>query len=352
MRWRSRRGERLWAATSARSRVLLAIGIFAAFSTLGILLDVPRGAHAPLPALALYCALCGVTAVAYAFVVVWDLRLLPVAIALLLSCSLVGNWINGRAVALSPQAQHARLVADAVVSFALVVFGYVFLIRFIHATARGHATLRTEADLARGIHEALVPTLSGRSSCAEYYGSSNPSGTIGGDLVDVVEGPDGTVLYVVDVSGHGVRAGVLMAMLKSTARTALAEGAWAQAASRSGSTRPAGTRRCRSRLLRAISSSSLLTGSARCSVRAGEISALQGFTMPRSPMALARRARSPSGSPPSRPASGGSSTTRPCFRSASCPPPRRWRTDWLNGQERGSGIDVPLASLGSSIPSL
>jgi hypothetical protein len=42
------------------------------------------------------------------------------------------------------------------------------------------------------IHDALVPTVSGRSGNAEYYGRSQASGAMGGDLVDVFEG--GTTL--------------------------------------------------------------------------------------------------------------------------------------------------------------
>lgn len=97
--------------------------------------------------------------------------------------------------------------------------------RSIHGLARGHSVLHTEVQLARGIHDALSPPVHGRTGRIEYYGRSRPSGTIGGDLVDVVERADGIVLYVVDVSGHGIQAAVLMAMLKSTARTALAGGA-------------------------------------------------------------------------------------------------------------------------------
>jgi hypothetical protein len=227
MRWRSRRGERLWAASSPQGRVLFALGVFAVFAALGVLLDVPRATHAPLPVLALYALLMGAMAVGYAFALIWDTRLLPVAVGLFVLTNLVGNWasVPGRSVALAPAAQQARLRFDSVAAFAFVVGGYILLIRFIHSMARGHARLHTEVELARGIHDALVPAVSGRTSHAEYYGRSQPSGTIGGDLVDAIEGPHGTALYVVDVAGHGVRAGVLMAMLKSAARTALAEGA-------------------------------------------------------------------------------------------------------------------------------
>ena len=226
MRWQTRRGERFWGATSARTRLLFALGVFFVFSTFGVLLDVPRRMHAPLPYLALYAALMGVMAVCYAFALMWDLRLLPVGIGMLFVMALVGERANapGRAVVLPPEAQHQRLLLDTILSFELVALGYVFMIRFIHSMARGHARLQTEVDLARGIHDALVPPVSGRSAGAEYYGRSQPSGTIGGDLVDVIAGPHGTALYVVDVAGHGVRAGVLMAMLKSAARTVFAEG--------------------------------------------------------------------------------------------------------------------------------
>ena len=207
--------------------MLFALGVFCVFATLGVLLDMPRPAHAPLFYLAAYASLMGAMAVCYAFTAFWDLRLLPVAVGLLFLREMVGDWANapGTAVVLSPPAQHQRLTTDTWVAFVLLVLGYVFLVRFIHTIARGHARLQTEVDLARGIHEALVPDVSGRSASAEYYGRSQPSGTIGGDLVDAVDGPHGTALYVIDVSGHGVRAGVLMAMIKSAARTALAEGA-------------------------------------------------------------------------------------------------------------------------------
>ena len=105
------------------------------------------------------------------------------------------------------------------------MLGYILFIRFIHRVARGHAELQTEVTLARRIHDALVPVVSGRSARADYYGRSLASGAIGGDLVDVVERADGTTFYVADVSGHGVGAGVLMAMLRSAAHAALADGA-------------------------------------------------------------------------------------------------------------------------------
>jgi stage II sporulation SpoE-like protein len=227
MRWQTKRGARLWMATTARSRAMLYGALFFTASTAGVLSDVPRTTHTPLWSFALYVVLSGTIGVAYAFASLWDLRLMPLVVGLNVALSTFGYWATGgdRVTALAPAEQHARLVLDAIASFVCVVLGYAFFVRFIHVMARANFGLQTEMALARGIHESLVPTVCGQTDHADYYGRSQASGAMGGDLVDVFEGADGTTFYLVDVSGHGVGAAVLMAMLKSVARAALAGGA-------------------------------------------------------------------------------------------------------------------------------
>ena len=53
----------------------------------------------------------------------------------------------------------------------------------------------------------------------EIFGASVPSGDVGGDLVDVVESAGEWIAYIADISGHGVAAGVLMAMFKTSIRS-------------------------------------------------------------------------------------------------------------------------------------
>lgn len=79
----------------------------------------------------------------------------------------------------------------------------------------------TEIALARDIHGRLVPPIAGRIGRFEFRGVSVPSGEVGGDLVDLVRDNDRWIGYVADVSGHGVGAGLLMAMAKSAARMKL-----------------------------------------------------------------------------------------------------------------------------------
>jgi sigma-B regulation protein RsbU (phosphoserine phosphatase) len=85
--------------------------------------------------------------------------------------------------------------------------------------------LRTEVNLARQIHEVLVPPVHAEYGGVEIYGRSIASSEVGGDLLDVFEGDNGVVVTVADVSGHGVAAGTMMAMMKSAARVKLMDGA-------------------------------------------------------------------------------------------------------------------------------
>ena len=81
--------------------------------------------------------------------------------------------------------------------------------------------VQTEMRLAGEIHQALVPAIDHRIGDFEFYGVSRPSGTVGGDLVDLLAHRGRWLAYVVDVSGHGVSAGVLMAMIKSSIHSTL-----------------------------------------------------------------------------------------------------------------------------------
>jgi serine phosphatase RsbU (regulator of sigma subunit) len=84
--------------------------------------------------------------------------------------------------------------------------------------------VRNELELAHSIQKTLVPPISVTTPRFEIYGVSEPSEKVGGDLVDAVELPSGdTVAYLADIAGHGLQAGILMGMLKTSARTALGD---------------------------------------------------------------------------------------------------------------------------------
>src|SRR5436309_16101443 len=65
------------------------------------------------------------------------------------------------------------------------------------------------------IQNTLAPPIRYRGARAEAYGQSIPKDDVGGDLADRVEDGQDVTAYVADVSGHGLRAGVLMGMIKT-----------------------------------------------------------------------------------------------------------------------------------------
>ena len=83
------------------------------------------------------------------------------------------------------------------------------------------SALEAEMTLARDIHATLVPPVNRTAPHLELFGKSLPSSAMGGDLLDVVESDGKTGVFVADVSGHGVKAGVVMGMVKSAVRTQL-----------------------------------------------------------------------------------------------------------------------------------
>jgi serine phosphatase RsbU (regulator of sigma subunit) len=71
------------------------------------------------------------------------------------------------------------------------------------------------------IPNTLVPRITYAGVRLEAYGQSVPKEEMGGDLADlVIDGRD-VIAYVADVSGHGLRAGVLMGMIKTAMRYGL-----------------------------------------------------------------------------------------------------------------------------------
>jgi serine phosphatase RsbU (regulator of sigma subunit) len=82
-----------------------------------------------------------------------------------------------------------------------------------------------EMDKARRIHLGLLPpesaTIPGLSMAARY----SPADSVGGDYYDMLEYQDGRwLILIADVSGHGVSAALVTAMIKALSRQAVAQG--------------------------------------------------------------------------------------------------------------------------------
>lgn len=194
------------------ARLQFFAAVFFVFAPLALLWELGSGARQSWAQILPWVLFSGATAVGWALAFLRNTRFLfvviPVSFALPM---LVGNDYWARTFT-----PHHLLVIIA--SIACIAIGYAFFIRFIMHQGASRVRLQTEINLARDIHTSLVPPLARRTPCVEIHGASIPTTEVGGDLLDVVERGDRTGIFVADVSGHGVPAGVLMAMLKSAVR--------------------------------------------------------------------------------------------------------------------------------------
>jgi serine phosphatase RsbU (regulator of sigma subunit) len=113
-----------------------------------------------------------------------------------------------------------RLRVVRVLQSVMAITGYSCFIALLRLEGRRSVSAHTEIRLAHDIHASLAPSVSGESAALEWYGASHPSGAVGGDLVDVVDDDGAWRACIADVSGHGVAAGVLMGMFKTSLRAA------------------------------------------------------------------------------------------------------------------------------------
>lgn len=77
--------------------------------------------------------------------------------------------------------------------------------------------VREEMELAAALQMGLLPKLPGEAPGASYTHRYLPAAGIGGDIYAILPLPDGsTAMMIADVSGHGVTAALISAMVKTS----------------------------------------------------------------------------------------------------------------------------------------
>ncbi len=216
---RPRRGvewRKFYASLPPGGRVRLLAGIFLLFAPSALLHDLAFRRGTPWYQVVAWSACAGLLMVAGAEILGRTQRALATAVILLVLPPVLlwwTFWIPGLAT--------PRVYFEYYLSVYMIYAAYVILIGFIRNEGLTNLRQRTEIALARDVHEALVPPVVLATERLEVFGSSEPATEVGGDLLDLVR-PDGlTGVFVADVTGHGVPAGVTMAMLKSAIRMRL-----------------------------------------------------------------------------------------------------------------------------------
>lgn len=202
-------------ALPVRSRIMLMAFVFCIFAPAAILLISPFKYDRSIPCLGAYALMGGFTAAGYAYAFLADFRTLLLVIPAQALWFLMPRWFSEDFRAgFTPSLHGAILVA-------MIVLAYVLFVVFFKNEGVRTIRMQTELSLAKKIHDTLIPPLQGCLGRLEVFGRSLPGAEMGGDLIDLVQQNGVVDLMIADVSGHGIKAGVIMAVVKSAYRTRL-----------------------------------------------------------------------------------------------------------------------------------
>ncbi|ABF42986.1 serine phosphatase [Candidatus Koribacter versatilis Ellin345] len=210
-----------WQSLTGPSRLIFFAAVFFTFSCLGFLNVMTTPLRQPAWQIVAMVLGSAIFAIFYAWAGVlrrwwW---MIVVALSQVAYFTVVVRFGGQRALLLDPHSEtQVQLFWMSLLGKITLIAGYTFFLIFFGREGVRYFQAHAEIKLAQEIHQRLVPTIERQIGRFSLYGNSVPSGEVGGDLVDLVEGGSWTA-YVADVSGHGVSAGVLMAMFKTAVRT-------------------------------------------------------------------------------------------------------------------------------------
>lgn len=212
-------GRKIWESTPRAIRICIYAAVFSLFASINVLFLMTRTTYFSPFEIFLNIVIPGGIVVAFAAVALWQRYwLIPVLIIFQVLFSAFGARSGSQLIA-PDSAMHRQLEVLGIIGIVSVVLGCVLFSVFIRSQGARYFRAHNEIAMAAEIHRALVPAIHKTNRSFEIYGISVPSGEVGGDLVDVAEDGESWTGYVADISGHGVSAGLLMAMFKTAVRT-------------------------------------------------------------------------------------------------------------------------------------
>jgi serine phosphatase RsbU (regulator of sigma subunit) len=219
------RSAEYWKMLPPTTNLIFLAGIFFLFTSFGLVASFINRDWVHITFTFITAFVTGVFSAAWAFAgfrrVIWLMVvLLPLEIGTFV---LIGHFSKGHLVPFE-QADFSRdvvahrLMLEGYFGMLSILIAYALVISFVRKEGIRIFGAMAEVRLAAEVHQALVPAVAQRVGEFEFCGVSVPSGQVGGDLVDLMQQGHDWTAYVADVSGHGVPAGMVMAMVKSAAR--------------------------------------------------------------------------------------------------------------------------------------
>lgn len=229
-RWKA--SARYWQLVPRKSYVILLIAVFCLFVAFGFVNNFFSDVWWHVRWATLLALTTGIFAIGWAHAgfrrVIWLMVLMfPVQLVVF---SYISQLMQRHTLPLAAgdftrAAIQSRLKFEGLFMLCMILVGYILVVYFIRAEGARVFGPLTEVRLAHDVHQRLVPEIACSVGGYEIYGISVPSGQVGGDLVDVIQDGNHWIAYVADVCGHGVPAGMVMAMVKSAARASSPDGA-------------------------------------------------------------------------------------------------------------------------------
>ncbi len=209
-----------WKSLPTKSYLKLLMAVFSILSTIGFIIDLFNAGQQPIWRLIVTIIYFGLLGVGCAHIAIRrDWKILPILLLVQFSVMFLmpDNTIK---IQIDDHIKH-RLIFDGFGLVVSIFLGYVFFIMFISGEGVPQVRIKTEIDLAKKMHDVLVPEIQYQNRNIDVCGKSIPTSEVGGDLIDIYDIKNKTICYIADVSGHGVAAGLLMGMFKSAMHTAL-----------------------------------------------------------------------------------------------------------------------------------
>ena len=210
--------SKFWKYIPFRRYLIFVSAIFFLFSGIGFIIDLLSEGSYSERLLFINVFYSGIVAVFYVYSFTKNLKFLPFTILFQIVVG-INIWKGANPLPLSEFPQ--RAIFDASGILVTLVLGYILLVIFINKEGLRNFRLQAEMDLAQELHSNLVPKIEIVNKRFEIFGVSNPTDEVGGDLIDYFENETSHTCYIADVSGHGVAAGSMMGMFKSTIRVLL-----------------------------------------------------------------------------------------------------------------------------------
>lgn len=211
--------RQFWRNVENKHYFLFLLAVFFTFASIGFVADILNNLQYSYEQLTLTVFVIGFLSTGYAYAATRRLPLLGVF--LLLQLVYVFLFQPTALAEISTEELDLKFTIVSVGILFSITAGYAFFVTFITKVGINHFLMKAEVELAKEIHEVLVPEIRLNYNSVEVYGKSIPAQDVGGDLIDASERDGSLICTISDVSGHGVSSGVYTGMFKSSLRTVL-----------------------------------------------------------------------------------------------------------------------------------